>query len=65
MDEKYLTASEASRQLGISIDYLYRLVWSAKLPAHKEADTWRISASAVRERVAKRQAKRESVAVPA
>jgi excisionase family DNA binding protein len=45
-----LTATEACRRLGVSLDYLYRLLYAQRLPARKVNKTWRISASAVEER---------------
>jgi len=49
-----LTAAEACRRLGITLDSLYRLVYAARLPARKEGRCWRIPESAVAERLRKR-----------
>lgn len=53
-DTKELTAVEACRQLGVTLDYLYRLALAQRLPARKVAGTWRISAAAVEERARRR-----------
>jgi len=48
--EEELTATEACRRLGISLDWLYRLLYSARLPGRKVAGVWRVSAAAVEDR---------------
>jgi excisionase family DNA binding protein len=53
--EREMTAVEACRRLGISLDYLYRLLYAQTLPARKSDNTWRISASAVEERARRRK----------
>jgi excisionase family DNA binding protein len=50
-----LTAAEACRRLGITLDALYRLVYAARLPARKEGRCWRIPASAVEQRLTARE----------
>jgi excisionase family DNA binding protein len=52
-----MTATEACRRLGISLDYLYRLLYAQRLPARKVDNVWRISAGAVEERVRRRKAR--------
>jgi excisionase family DNA binding protein len=54
-DEKEMKAMEACRRLGISLDYLYRILYSGGLPARKVDKTWRISAAAVDERARRRK----------
>jgi excisionase family DNA binding protein len=49
-EQMELTATEACRRLGISLDYLYRLLYSQRLPARKAGKVWRIPAAAVEER---------------
>jgi excisionase family DNA binding protein len=49
-----MTVIEAARQLGITLDALYRLIYAGKLPARKEGKKWLIEAVAVDERVKKR-----------
>jgi len=47
---------EAARQLGVSIRFVYDLVWSGKLPAQKVDKVWRIPASAIDARLKQRGA---------
>jgi excisionase family DNA binding protein len=56
-ERKEVTATEACRRLGVSLDYLYRLLYAQRLPARKVDKTWRISAAAVEERVRQREAR--------
>jgi excisionase family DNA binding protein len=51
---KELTVIEAARQLGISLDALYRLIYADKLQARKEGKKWLIDSNAVEERIKKR-----------
>jgi excisionase family DNA binding protein len=53
--DREMTAVEACRRLGVSLDYLYRLLYAQKLPARKTNKTWRISAAAVEERALRRK----------
>jgi len=54
---KEMTATEACRRLGVSLDYLYRLLYAQRLPARKVDEKWRISADAVEERARQREAR--------
>ena len=56
-DTREMTAIEACRRLGISLDYLYRLLYARRLPARKVDNTWRIQAAAVEERARQREAR--------
>ncbi|MGB9071753.1 MAG: helix-turn-helix domain-containing protein [Terriglobales bacterium] len=47
---------DAARQLGVSIRFVYDLVWSGKLPAQKVDKVWRIPASAIEARLKARGA---------
>jgi len=47
---------EAAKQLGVSIKFVYDLVWAGKLPAQKTGKTWRIPTSAVEARLKQRGA---------
>jgi excisionase family DNA binding protein len=38
---------EAARLLGVTIKYVYDLLWAGRLPAWKTGKTWQISAKAV------------------
>jgi excisionase family DNA binding protein len=42
---------EAAKQLGVSIKFVYDLVWAGKLPAEKPGKTWRIPLGAVEARL--------------
>ena len=42
---------EAAKQLGVSIKFVYDLVWAGKLEAEKVGKTWRIPASAIEARL--------------
>jgi excisionase family DNA binding protein len=48
--------AEASRRLGVNLDYLYALIWAAKLKARKIDGKWRIPVAAIEERIARRTA---------
>jgi excisionase family DNA binding protein len=52
--DKHLSAVEAARRLGIGLDYLYSLLWTGKLKAHKVGKRWRIPAEAVVARLKER-----------
>ena len=54
-ETKEMTAVEACRRLGVSLDYLYRLLYAQRLPARKVDNTWRIPAAAVEERARQRE----------
>jgi excisionase family DNA binding protein len=56
-DEREMTAMDACRRLGISLDYLYRLLYAQRLPARKVDKMWRISAMAVEERARRKETK--------
>ncbi len=53
--EKELTAIQATRRLGITLDALYRLIYAGRLQARKKDRRWRISALAVAERLETRR----------
>jgi excisionase family DNA binding protein len=52
-----MTATEACRRLGVTLDCLYRLLYAQRLPARKVNNTWRVLASAVEERIRRREAR--------
>ncbi len=56
--QKELTVSQASRTLGITLDYVYRLIYSGKLVARKSEGRWLIPAPAVESRRKSRERKR-------
>jgi len=49
-----LSIPEAARQLGITLKYLYDLVYSGRLKAEKIAGRWRIPATEIEHLAAKR-----------
>lgn len=52
---KEFSVPEVSRQLGCSLKWVYDLIYCAKLSAKKVAGHWRIPASAVEERLKRRE----------
>jgi excisionase family DNA binding protein len=48
---KQLSVVEATRQLGISLDATYKLIYARKLAARKANGRWRIPISAVEKRL--------------
>jgi excisionase family DNA binding protein len=51
---KEISAIEAARRLGVGLDYLYGLLWTGKLEAHKVNKQWRVSADSVEARLKQR-----------
>jgi hypothetical protein len=49
---------DSARQLGISINRCYHLVWTGKLSTQKIAGSWRVSPAAIEERLAKKAAQK-------
>ena len=52
MKSTYLAPIEVAKKLGISVDYVYRLLWMKKLPGKKVAGKWLVLEQAVEERLA-------------
>jgi excisionase family DNA binding protein len=52
--DRELSVSEAARKLGISLDGVYRLLYSGKLQGVKTDGKWRIPRSAVEARLKRR-----------
>jgi len=48
--QKELTVSQASRTLGITLDYVYRLIYAGKLAARKSEGRWLIPVADVESR---------------
>ncbi len=55
--QKQLTVSQASRTLGITLDYIYRLIYAGKLAARKSEGRWLIPVSAIESRLKAREAR--------
>ncbi len=53
--ERGLSPREAALRLGIGLDFVYRELWSGKLPGRKEEGRWVIPATAIEERLARRR----------
>jgi excisionase family DNA binding protein len=51
-----MTAQQATRKLGITMDALYRLIYAGRLPARKESKRWMIPSAAVEARLKQRGA---------
>jgi len=51
MTERGISVAEAARKLGVSIGYVYSLVWAGKLQGRKVNNQWRVSSSAVEARI--------------
>jgi len=49
--------SQAARQLGISINRTYHLIWVGKLTAQQIAGQWRISPDAINSRLQMKEAR--------
>jgi excisionase family DNA binding protein len=52
---KEISAREACKKLGISLDAMYRLVWADKIPARKEGKAWLVPVPAIEARIAGRK----------
>jgi excisionase family DNA binding protein len=52
--KEHLSVSEAARKLGISLDGVYRLLYSGKLAGAKTDGKWQIPTATVEERLRKR-----------
>jgi excisionase family DNA binding protein len=52
--KEHLSVSEAARKLGISLDGVYRLLYSGKLVGTKADGKWNISVVTVEDRLRKR-----------
>jgi excisionase family DNA binding protein len=50
-----LTVIGAARKLGLTLDAVYRSIYSGRLPARKQAGRWLIPASAVAARLKSRE----------
>ncbi len=53
--ETGLSPREAALRLSIGLDFVYRELWSGKLPGRKEEGRWVIPATAIEERLARRR----------
>ena len=50
-----LTPREAAVELGVSLNQVYQLIWSEKLPAERLNSGWRISVEAIEARLKQRE----------
>jgi excisionase family DNA binding protein len=51
-----LSIRDTARQLGVSIRFVYDLVWAGKLPATKVGKVWQIPQNAIHARLKRRGA---------
>jgi excisionase family DNA binding protein len=51
-----LRVRDAAKSLGVSIKFVYDLIWAGKLEAEKVGKTWHIPASAIEARLKQRGA---------
>ena len=57
-----MSVREAAQRLGVTLDYLQRLLWANRLPgAQKERGRWAIPSAAVKEYVERRKARQAGV----
>jgi excisionase family DNA binding protein len=45
-----MTVREVSQTLGVSLDYVYHLIWGGRLDAVREDGRWNVSETSVRAR---------------
>jgi excisionase family DNA binding protein len=45
--EQEITVAKAARQLNVTLDTIYRLIYAGRLPARKEQRHWLIPVSAI------------------
>jgi excisionase family DNA binding protein len=50
MQNKFMTVIEASRALKVTVDTVYRLLYSGRLEARKDEGRWMILARSIEER---------------
>jgi excisionase family DNA binding protein len=59
--QKDISPREAATRLRVRLDSLYALIWAGKLMAHKLEGRWRVSVSAVEERLRAKEGKHATV----
>jgi len=58
MESDTISVAEASRLLGVRLDYVYRLLWDATLKGTKNEGVWRVRRESVRGYLEKRSGRR-------
>jgi len=53
--EPMLSPREAAQRLGVTLDWIYRELWSNRLPGRRQGAKWLIPASAVGGRLRERE----------
>ena len=53
-----ISVAEASRALGVRLDYVYRLLWDATLEGAKSEGVWRVRRKSVRAYLKRRSGRR-------
>jgi excisionase family DNA binding protein len=51
MTQSEISVAEAARRLGVALTYVYSLVWAGKLPGQKVNGRWKISETAIENRL--------------
>lgn len=66
MTKNTISVSEASRLLGVRLDYVYRLLWGSTLDGAKNDGVWKIKLDSVQAYLGRRQSRvRKNVLVQA
>jgi excisionase family DNA binding protein len=52
-----VSPAQAARTLGVTLNYIYVLLWTKRLPARKSGGRWLIPSSAVESRLRDREAR--------
>jgi excisionase family DNA binding protein len=53
--DRCVSPNAAARRLGISVDYLYKLLWAGKLQGQKINERWRVPLAAIEDRLKQRE----------
>ena len=62
--EQTISAAELSKKAGVGLDYIYRLLWSGKLPAVRVDGRWQINEADAEQFLRDREARRGDNAKP-
>jgi excisionase family DNA binding protein len=59
MKTDWISVAEASRMLGVRLDYVYRLLWDATLEGAKNEGVWRVGRKSVTAYLKRRDSRRD------
>lgn len=59
--DKGMTVRQVAARLGLTLSYVYHLVWSGKLPARKAGGHWMVSPGAVEAKLRSRRGSHAAV----